>query len=91
MIILTNIQMGLKEQTIFVINDRTDQIKTMARVEIENLPEALCSFYYMNDGHTMQIRGPKDYCAKIIERTKEKALELYGDRRPINFITVTGE
>lgn len=91
MIILTNIQFGMKDQTIFVVNDQTDQIKTIARVEIETLPEALCGFYYNNDGHIMQIKGPKDYCNRIVEKTKEKALELYGDRTPINFVIVTGE
>lgn len=91
MIILSNLQFGLKEQTIFVFNESADSIRTVAKVDMENVPETLCSFYYSTDAELIQLKGPKEFCEKIAERTKEKALELYEGRKPIKFIFVTGE
>lgn len=86
MIIYIKLQLGIKDQVIRVIDEKTDQVKTILKTEMENIPETLSSFYYNFNCNEVTIAGPKHFCTRIAERSKEKALELYADKEPMNII-----
>lgn len=85
MILSTVIELGVKEQTLYSIDDKGN-IKSVARIELDNLPDAICGFYYGYDGHEVHILGPEQMCTKVAEEVKEISSTLYADKEPIRII-----
>ena len=85
MILVSELQLGLKDQTLISI-DELGNYKSIARVEMDNLPGAICGFYYGYGGTAVHIKGPIEVARKVAEETKQVASALYADREPINII-----
>lgn len=85
MILVTELQLGLKDQTLIAI-DELGNYKSIARVEIDNLPGAICGFYYGYGGIAAHIKGPIEMARKVAEEARQVASVLYADREPMNII-----
>ena len=74
--LITNIQIGLKDQTIFKI-DENGNVSKIAQVELQNLGDALCGLYTANIDEAI-IRGPKEMALKVESEARENRLALFG-------------
>ena len=85
MILVSELQLGLKEQTLISV-DELCNYKSVARMDLDNLPGAICGFYYGYNGSKVILKGPKQLARKVADDTKDVALALYADRNPINIV-----
>lgn len=86
MILVSELQLGLKDQTLISI-DEFGNYKSIARVDLNNLPGTICGFYYGYGGTEVHLKGPKQMAEKVANEAKEVALALYGNNvKPMNII-----
>ena len=85
MILISELQLGLKDQTLISV-DELGNYKSVARVELNNLPDTICGFYYGYGVHKVVLRGPAQLVDKVTDDTKHVASVLYADREPINIV-----
>lgn len=86
MILLCELQLGTKEQTIIGYDAATNKQKVQARIEMSNLADALCGFYYNYSGEKVILQGPEALCQKIATEANTICAQAYANREPINIV-----
>lgn len=86
MILVTNLQLGLKDQILISYDELSGAQKSIARIDLENLPGAICGFYYGYDGKEVYVKGPKELARKVADEARQIASALYADREPLNIM-----
>lgn len=75
--LITNIQLGLKDQIVYKISNDGNEISKIAQVELQNLGEVLCGLY-SKDINEVIIQGPYKMALKVESSARENRLALFG-------------
>ena len=74
--LVTNIQLGLKDQTIYQISE-DGNLSRIAQVELKDLGDTLCGLYSTNNADEAIIRGPKDMALKVESQARKCYFTLF--------------
>ena len=85
MTLITELQLGMKEQTIYVVDDQGNN-KTEIRTELQSIPDTICGFYYTYNGEEVQLHGPRALCEEVEDSIKSIASSLYANNRPMKIV-----
>lgn len=75
--VVSDIQLGMKEQNVYIVDDFGNVQKT-ATVELQNLGETLCGLYMNRQAKEIVIRGPKDLAMDVEMQARKAQYSLYG-------------
>lgn len=82
MILITELQLGMKEQTIYAVDDQGNNQSTI-KTELQSIPDTICGFYYAYNGEEVKLYGPRALCEEVEDSIKSIASSLYANNRPI--------